>query len=165
MRLPVGFLKPTHNEIHVYLESINEIGERIRGYDTIVFHFAGRELTYRPADFIRMMETVRQALRPDDVCYYLPDDAGYTWRDEHGREHYEEDSASEDCGSASCDRCGNPMLVGDDGWFTGWDKLGEWWENDGRRETYHKGYLLRPTFRFCPGCGRKVIPEPEHGGA
>lgn len=87
------------------------------------------------------------------TCHYIPDDAGFTWWDENDVEHYEEHSASDECCSASCDKCGNQMMVGDDGWFNGWDEITDWWEEDG---SYHKGYVLEPRFKHCPNCGRKV---------
>ena len=69
-------------------------------------------------------------------------------------EHYEEYSASDECYSASCDECGSTMMVGDEGWFRGWDEITEWTE-EGSDEP-HKGYVLHPIFRSCPNCGRKV---------
>ena len=90
------------------------------------------------------------------TCHYIPDDTGFVWWDEHDEEHYEGGSASDECGSASCDKCGYEMMVGDDGWFNGWDEITEWWEEDG---SYHKGYVLTPRFKFCPNCGRRVVGE------
>lgn len=87
------------------------------------------------------------------TCHYYPDDAGFTWWDENDEEHYEEDSASYECDSASCDKCGFPMMVGDNGWFDGWDEITEWTEEDGNE---HKGYVLKPRFKHCPRCGRLV---------
>jgi len=53
------------------------------------------------------------------------------------------------------------MLVGDEGWFRGWDDIAEWTEEDG---SVHKGYVLDPIFRFCPSCGYRVKTEaPSHG--
>lgn len=89
-----------------------------------------------------------------EECHYIPDDAGFTWWDENDVEHCEEYSASYECGSASCDKCGYMMMVGDEGWFDGWDEITEWWEEDG---SYHKGYVIRPRFKHCPNCGRKVV--------
>lgn len=89
-----------------------------------------------------------------EECHYIPDDVGFTWWDENDVEHCEEYSASYECGSASCDKCGYTMMVGDEGWFDGWDEITEWWEEDG---SYHKGYVLRPRFKHCPNCGRKVV--------
>ena len=87
------------------------------------------------------------------TCHYIPDDAGFTWWDENDVEHYEEYSASDECDSASCDKCGFPMMVGEEGWFDGWDEITEWTEEDG---SEHKGYVLKPRFKFCPKCGRHV---------
>lgn len=92
------------------------------------------------------------------TCHYHPDDAGFTWWDENDVEHYEEDSASYECGSASCDKCGSPMMVGDDGWFDGWDEITEWTEEDG---SEHKGYVLKPRFKFCPKCGKRIEEVTE----
>jgi len=94
------------------------------------------------------------------TCHYVPDETGFTWWDENDVEHYEEDSASEDCGSASCDKCGNQMMVGDEGWFDGWDKITEWREEDG---SYHKGYVLEPIFEYCPNCGRRCVGLNREG--
>jgi hypothetical protein len=88
------------------------------------------------------------------TCRYIPDDAGFTWWDENDVEHYEKHSASDECCSASCDKCGNQMMVGDDGWFNGWDEITEWWEEDG---SYHKGYVLEPRFKRCPNCGARLV--------
>ena len=90
------------------------------------------------------------------TCRYVPDELGFRWYDDDGVEHDEDDSAFEDCGSASCDMCGHTMLVGDVGWFDGWDEPVDWWDEDG---AMHRGYVLVPEFRYCPGCGREV----EHG--
>lgn len=90
------------------------------------------------------------------TCHYVPDDKGFTWWDENDEEHYEDGSANDECGSASCDKCGHAMMVDDEGWFNGWDEITEWWEEDG---SYHKGYVLTPRFRFCPNCGAKVVDE------
>ena len=90
----------------------------------------------------------------EGTCHYIPDDTGFTWWDENDEEHYEGGSASYECGSASCDKCGYEMMVGDDGWFNGWDEITEWWEEDG---SYHKGYVLTPRFKHCPNCGRRVM--------
>ena len=87
------------------------------------------------------------------TCHYDPDDAGFTWWDENDDEHYEEYSASYECDSASCDKCGFSMMVGEEGWFDGWDEITEWTEEDG---SEHKGYVLKPRFKHCPRCGRKV---------
>ena len=87
------------------------------------------------------------------TCTYIPDDTGFTWWDGDDNEHLEEDTASEDCGSASCDHCGFSMLVGDMGWFDGWEEITTWYDESG---CEHNGYLLEPTFRHCPNCGRKV---------
>ena len=96
-----------------------------------------------------------EAKTPDELtCHYIPDDTGFTWWDENDEEHYEGGSASYECGSASCDKCGYEMMVGDDGWFNGWDEITEWWEEDG---SYHKGYVLTPRFKHCPNCGRRVM--------
>lgn len=89
----------------------------------------------------------------EGTCHYIPDDTGFVWWDENDEEHYEGGSASDECGSASCDKCGYEMMVGDDGWFNGWDEITEWWEEDG---SYHKGYVLTPRFKFCPNCGRRI---------
>lgn len=91
-----------------------------------------------------------------ETCHYIPDDVGFTWWDENDVEHYEEYSASDECGSASCDKCGFPMMVGEEGWFDGWDELTEWTEDDG---SEHKGYVLKPRFKFCPKCGARVVSE------
>ena len=88
------------------------------------------------------------------TCHYYPDDAGFTWWDENDVEHYEDDSASDECDSASCDKCGFPMMVGEEGWFDGWDEITEWTEEDG---SEHKGYVLKPRFKFCPKCGARVV--------
>lgn len=88
------------------------------------------------------------------TCIYVPDEMGFTWWDENDVEHYEEHSASDECCSASCDKCGNQMMVGDDGWFNGWDEITEWWEEDG---SYHKGYVLEPRFKRCPNCGARLV--------
>ena len=90
------------------------------------------------------------------TCHYYPDDAGFTWWDENDVEHYEDDSASDECDSASCDKCGFPMMVGEEGWFDGWDEITEWTEEDG---SEHKGYVLKPRFKFCPKCGARVVSE------
>lgn len=95
--------------------------------------------------------------RREDVnaeeCCYIPDESGFTWYDDHLVEHYEEDSASDGCSSASCDKCGNKMMVGDDGWFRGWDEIKVWYDEAGAK---HHGYVLDATFAHCPGCGRRV---------
>ena len=88
-----------------------------------------------------------------EACCYVPCDLGFTWWDEDDVEHHEDDSAAEGCGSAACDHCGHEMLVGDCGWFDGWDEITDWWDED---STYHRGYLLKPTFSYCPSCGRVV---------
>jgi hypothetical protein len=88
------------------------------------------------------------------TCHYIPDDVGFTWWDENDVEHYEEDSASYECDFASCDKCGYSMMVGDCGWFDGWDEITEWTEEDG---SEHKGYVLKPRFNFCPKCGARVV--------
>lgn len=87
------------------------------------------------------------------TCIYIPDEAGFTWWDENDVEHYEEYSASDECCSASCDKCGYSMMVGDEGWFDGWDEITEWTEEDG---SCHKGYVLKPRFKHCPNCGARV---------
>lgn len=92
------------------------------------------------------------------TCIYVPDETGFTWRDENDVEHYEEYSAGDECGSASCDKCGYTMMVGDDGWFDGWDEIIEWTEEDG---SEHKGYVLKPRFKHCPNCGRRIKEEAE----
>ena len=89
-------------------------------------------------------------------CYYVPDQQGWTWWDGDDVEHYEEDSASDECYSASCSECGNTMMVGEEGWFDGWDEPVEWTEEDG---SEHKGYVLGPRFKFCPECGRRVLSD------
>lgn len=101
------------------------------------------------------VETIADAPE-DETCRYLPDECGFTWRDEDGVEHHEELSASEDCSSASCDKCGFSMMVGDEGWFDGWDEIVEWTEEDG---SEHKGYVLAPNFKVCPECGRRVVSD------
>lgn len=88
------------------------------------------------------------------TCHYIPDDAGFTWWDENDVEHYEKHSASDECCFASCDKCGNQMMVGEEGWFDGWDEIIEWWEDDG---SYHKGYVLEPRFKRCPNCGARLV--------
>lgn len=93
---------------------------------------------------------------PEGTCYYIPDETGFTWWDENDVEHYEEYSASYECCSASCDKCGHSMMVGDEGWFDGWDEITEWTEEDG---SEHKGYILKPRFKFCPNCGARVVSE------
>lgn len=90
------------------------------------------------------------------TCRYIPDDAGFTWWDENEVEHYEEHSASDECCFASCDKCGNQMMVGEEGWFNGWDEITDWWEEDG---SYHKGYVLEPRFKYCPNCGKRIEEE------
>ena len=87
-------------------------------------------------------------------CFYAPDYQGFTWWDENDEEHYEEYSASDECWSASCSECGNTMIVGDEGWFNGWDEIKEWTEEGS--DKLHKGYVLEPTFNFCPNCGKSV---------
>ena len=89
-----------------------------------------------------------------ETCHYLPDETGFTWWDENDVEHYEEDSASDECWTASCDVCGHVMLVGDEGWFKGFDDIKEWFDEDG---TEHHGYVLEPIFNHCPRCGRIVV--------
>lgn len=109
--------------------------------------------------FIRNYLTPEQAIAAtlgSGTCHYSPDDVGFMWWDENDVEHYEEYSASDECGSASCDKCGYTMMVGDDGWFDGWDEITERWEEDG---SYHKGYVIRPRFKHCPNCGAKVVEE------
>lgn len=87
-------------------------------------------------------------------CCYIPDEQGYRWRLGNGEWQEEEDSASDECWSASCDKCGYSMIVGDDGgWFHGYDELKEWLDEDGKE---HRGFILEPIFNFCPNCGRKV---------
>ena len=88
------------------------------------------------------------------TCAYEPDYTGFTWWDENDVEHYEEDSASDECWSASCNKCGFTMIVGDDGWFRGWDDIKVW---DDEAGTEHHGILLEPIFKFCPNCGAKVV--------
>ena len=88
-----------------------------------------------------------------ETCHYEPDYMGFTWWDENDVEHYEENSASDECSSASCDKCGYTMMVGEEGWFDGWDEITEWTEEDG---SEHKGYILKPRFKFCPNCGKVV---------
>ncbi len=95
---------------------------------------------------------------PERTCYYEPDQSGFTWYDENDAEHEEEFSANDECWSASCSTCGYTMMVGDCGWFDGWDEITDWWEEDG---SYHKGYVLRPMFKFCPNCGAKVEHERD----
>lgn len=98
--------------------------------------------------------TLGRAYEPRGTCHYEPDYKGFTWWDENDVEHYEEYSAGDECSSASCDECGYTMMVGDDGWFDGWDEITEWTEEDG---SEHKGYVLKPRFKFCPNCGREVV--------
>lgn len=88
------------------------------------------------------------------TCRYNPDYSGFTWWDKNDVEHYEEDSANEECWSASCDKCGFTMTVGDEGWFNGWDDIKVWDDEDG---TEHHGILLEPIFKFCPNCGCEVV--------
>ena len=92
--------------------------------------------------------------RAERTCSYIPDKTGFTWWDENDDEHYEEYSASDECCSASCDKCGFIMMVGDEGWFRGWDEIKEW-EEEGSDEL-HKGYILEPIFNYCPNCCAKV---------
>ena len=87
-------------------------------------------------------------------CRYIPDERGFTWYDENDAEHCEGDSAADDCGSASCDKCGFAMLVGDGGWFQGWDDVEAWHDEKGAE---HHGYVLKAEFRYCPNCGRMVV--------
>ena len=89
-----------------------------------------------------------------ETCHYLPNETGFTWRDENDVEHYEEDSASDECWTASCDVCGHVMMVGDEGWFKGFDDIKEWFDEDGAE---HHGYDLEPIFNHCPCCGRIVV--------
>jgi hypothetical protein len=105
---------------------------------------------------IREPEQVIAMTMGAGTCYYIPDEKGFTWWDESDVEHYEEYSASEECYSASCDKCGHSMMVGDEGWFDGWDEITEWTEEDG---SEHKGYILKPRFKFCPNCGARVVSE------
>lgn len=88
-----------------------------------------------------------------ETCHYEPDYMGFTWWDENDVEHYEENSANDECSSASCDKCGYTMMVGEGGWFDGWDEITEWTEEDG---SEHKGCILKPRFKFCPNCGKAV---------
>ena len=90
----------------------------------------------------------------EKTCQYEPDYTGFTWWDENDVEHYEEDSASDECWSASCNKCGFTMIVGDEGWFNGWDDIKVWADEAG---TEHHGILLEPIFKFCPNCGAKVV--------
>ena len=90
-------------------------------------------------------------------CRFEPNEIGFTWWDENDVEHYEEHSASDECVAASCDKCGFSMIVGDCGWFRGWDEVAEWTE-DGS-ESIHKGYVLVPIFNYCPNCGRRVVDD------
>ena len=125
--------------------------------DYIITGVRGERYPCKPDIFL---ETYEPAEGGDDgtagaaTCHYSPDDVGFTWWDENDVEHCEEYSASDECCSASCDKCGYTMMVGDDGWFDGWDEITEWWEEDG---SYHKGYVLRPRFKHCPNCGAKVV--------
>lgn len=108
----------------------------------------------REEDGIRQFaRVVELSMEGAGTCIYVPDESGFTWWDENDVEHYEEYSASDECGSASCDKCGYTMMVGDDGWFDGWDEITDWWEEDG---SYHKGYILKPRFKHCPNCGRRI---------
>lgn len=103
-------------------------------------------------------------LRELGTCYYVPDQQGWTWWDERDVEHYEENSAADECYSASCSECGNTMMVGEEGWFDGWDVPVEWIEEDG---SEHKGIVLSPRFKYCPECGRRVLsdaPRPTQDG-
>lgn len=89
-----------------------------------------------------------------EKCCYIPDEQGYQWRTDDGDWQEEEDSASDECWSASCDKCGYTMIVGDDGgWFRGYDDQKEWWDEDGKK---HCGFILEPIFNYCPNCGREV---------
>ena len=96
-------------------------------------------------------EQAIEATIPRGTCRYVPDEQGFVWYDEDGVEHVEDESANADCWTASCDHCGNIMQAED--WFEGFDEPTEWTDADGVR---HMGYVLVPTFRYCPSCGRKV---------
>lgn len=105
------------------------------------------------------------ALRGDDVgkemvmsergtCRYEPETIGFTWFDDDDVEHFEEDSASEDCMACECSECGCAMLCGDCGWFSGWDEPVSTTDEDG---VEHRRYVMTPLFDYCPYCGRKVL--------
>lgn len=97
----------------------------------------------------------RSITAAERTCCFIPDDIGFSWYDDNDVEHFEEESASLECGSASCDKCGFSMLAGDEGWFEGWDEVSEWTEEGS--DELHKGFLLIPKFSYCPNCGAKVV--------
>lgn len=113
----------------------------------------------REEDGVRQFaRVVELGMEGAGTCIYIPDETGFTWWDENDVEHYEEDSASDECCSASCDKCGHTMMVGDEGWFDGWDEITEWTEEDG---SEHKGYVLKPRFKYCPNCGKRIKEDAE----
>ncbi len=109
----------------------------------------------RRADAVKWLN----ALTRERSDYGASDILAYTLYGGHPEDYREstdeEDSPNDDCGAASCDKCGFVMRADDEGWFGEWhDDIEVWWDEDG---TEHHGYVLKPDFKFCPNCGREVV--------
>ena len=134
--------------LSLQIDNLRLMARLVRDYDYDEISRMLREAAYT-------IESLRERLQDRrGECFYIPDYQGFTWWDENDEEHYEEYSASDECWSASCNECGNTMIVGDEGWFKGWDEIKEWTEEGS--DKLHKGYVLEPTFNFCPNCGKSV---------
>lgn len=76
------------------------------------------------------------------TCRYVPNDLNVVYDDDDNEIVTSE--ADYNNGDYHCDKCYEPMLGGELGWFN---------EKPGK----HGGWEYTPRFNFCPYCGRKVI--------
>ena len=119
---------------------LSEQVAELRGKALIFEGYQGGEISRMLREAADTIEALGAKLQ-GETCRYIPD-VMHTYYDEDDVEH-DADEADPDGCLCSCDKCGNPMLTGEIGWFD--ESTGE-----------HGGIVYIPRFSFCPECGRKV---------